>query len=152
MRFEQTREILKHIQDFHTSLSHCYQHLEDEPVRERTRLLLDYLKTREHDLANAIQSFTNEAEPELLDTWFQFADENNLLEFSCPVINTETEFGVDEVMVLAQKSHECLISTFEEIISNCESQRVTNVFQMLCVQASSQWRQFVHEASMLSDL
>lgn len=152
MRFEQTHEILNHIQDFHTSLSHCYKHLEDEAVRERTRLLLDYLKTREQDLASAIQNFMNEAEPELLDTWFQFADESKLLDFSCPVINAETELGVDEVMVLAQISHDCLISTFKEIISNCESPRVSDVFQNLCEQAVNQWHNFVHETNMLSDL
>ena len=150
MRFEQTHEILNHIRDFHTSLSNCYQHLEDETVRERARLLLDYLVTREKELAKALQDFMDEADPELLDTWFQFADESKLLILSCPVIDTEHELGIDEIISLAQKAHDCLISAFKEIITNCDSNRVSDVFQMLCDQAENQWHTLVHDANLLS--
>ena len=152
MRFEQTHEILNHIRDFHFSLSSCYQHLEDEAVRERTKLLLDYLVTREKELANAIEDFTSNAEPELLDTWFQFADENTLLELSCPVIDPEADLGVDDIMRLAQEAHDCLISTFDEIIANCDSNRVRDVFQKLGDQAQNQWRKLVRDTNLLSDM
>lgn len=152
MRFEQLHEILNHIREFHLSLSNCYQHLEDEAVRERTKLLLDYMVTREKELATALQDFINEAEPELLDTWFQFADEGRLLEFSCPVIDTEADLGVDDIMRLAQEGHDCLISAFEEIIANCDSNRVRDVFQKLSDQAQNQWRRFVHDTNLLSDM
>ena len=151
MRFEQTHEILEHIRDFHSSLSGCYHHLENEAVRERTRLLLDYLVKRENDLARALEDFTNEADPELLDTWFQFADESELLKFKCPVINPDTDLEMDNILQLAQEAHDCLMSTFAEIISNCESQRISTVFEKLRDQAEQQWRTFIRDTNLLSD-
>lgn len=152
MRFEQACEILNHIRDFHSSLSGCYQHLEDDVARERTRLLLDYLVLHEKELARALHEFTEEADPELLDTWFQFADESELLDFSFPVIDTGAEPGIDEIMQLAQQAHDCLISTFDKIIENCDSQRVCDVFRKLSEQASNQWRKLVRDANLLSDV
>jgi hypothetical protein len=152
MRFEQTREILNHIRDFHSSLSHCYQQLEDDKVRERTELLLDYLVTREKDLASAIEDFTSDADKELLDTWFQFADETKLLTFACPVIENPAEMSTDEVIQLAEQAHNCMISAFDEILENCETARVRDVFQQLHDQASRQWRHLVHETNLLSDI
>ena len=152
MRFEQTHDILNHIRDFHSCLSSCYQHLEDETVRERTKLLLDYLINREKELASAVENFMEEADPELLDTWFQFADEDRLLKFSCPVIDRDTALDIDKIIHLAQEAHDCLISTFDEIIMNCDSQRVTEVFQKLSEQANKQWHTLIHDANLLSDV
>lgn len=151
MRFEQTREILNHIRDFHSSLSLCYQHLEDDKVRERTQLLLDYMVTREKDLASAIEDFTSDADQELLDTWFQFADETRLLAFACPVIDTP-ELSTDEVIQLAEQAHKCMISAYDEILENCDTPRVRDVFQQLHDQASRQWTHLVHETNLLSDI
>ncbi len=152
MRFEQTHEILNHIRDFHSTLSDCYKHLENESVRERTRLLLDYLVIREKELATALQDFTTEADPELLDTWFQFASESKLLEFSCPVINTDTQIDMENIMLIAREAHDYLISTFREIIDNCDSERVVDVFEKLMEQAEKQWHTLAHDINLLSDL
>ena len=151
MRFEQTHEILNHIRDFHSALSSCYQQLEDETMRERTRLLLDYLVTREKELASALQDFMDKADPEILDTWFQFADESELLEISCPVINPEAELSMDDIMRHVQETHDCLIALFDEIISNADSQRVREVFQKLSDQAQKKWHALIRDVNMLSD-
>jgi len=152
MRFKQTQEILNHTRSFHSSLSGCYQHLADEAVRERTKLLIDYMVQREHELADAIQDFIRDTEPDILDTWFQFSDESKLLEFSCAVIDENADFSVDDIVRLAQEAHECLISTFEEIIVNCESPRVCDVFRKLAIQATNQWHALVRDTVLLSDL
>jgi hypothetical protein len=152
MRFEQTHQILNNIRDFHSALSECYQHLQDESDRERSRLLLDYLVTREKELANALQNFMNEADHEVLDTWFQFADESELIDLLCPVVNTETCMDIDEIMQLAKRAHECLIRVFDLIIANCEAPNVCDVFDKLRAQANKQWLRLVHETNLLADL
>ena len=152
MRFEQTHEILKHIQNFHASLSDLYQNLENKAARERTKLLLDYMGSQEQQLAAAIENFMQQGKPELLDAWFQFDDDAKLQEFcACPDINPDSDLSVDDVMHLAQQAYHCLTSTFENIINNCQSPRVSDVFQQLLDQARSKWKRLVQAANTLSD-
>ncbi len=152
MRFEQTREILRHIRDFHQSLSHCYQGLEDKAGRERVKLLLDYMGERESDLAEAVEAFMEEAEPEVLDTWFQFADESVYLKLACPVIDPSEDTAVEDVLALAQEAHECLMKAYQEIIANCDMQRVCDVFQNLLDEGQREWKALMRNTQLMSDL
>lgn len=152
MRFEQTREILRHIHDFHRSLSHCYQGLERKADRERVKLLLDYMNAREGALAQALEDFMEEAEPEVLDTWFQFADESVCLSLPCPIVDVQGESAIDEVIALAKESHECLMKAYEEIIANSDTQRVRDVFQNLLDEGQRAWKALMRNTQLLSDL
>ena len=59
---------------------------------------------------------------------------------------------MDTILQLAQEAHDCLVSTFALIISNCESRRVSHVFEKLRDQAEKQWHKLVRDTGMLSDL
>ncbi len=152
MRFEQTREILRHIHDFHQSLSHCYQGLEHKSDHERLKLLLDYMSEREGSLATALEAFLEEAEPEVLDTWFQFADEAVCLKLPCPVVNVRGDTAIDEVIALAKESHACLMKAYEEIIANSDTPRVREVFQNLLDEGERDWKALMRNTQLLSDL
>ncbi len=151
MRFEQTHEILDHIRDYHRSLSHCYDALEEKAGRRQVKLMLDYLADRERELADAINQFKEKAEPDVLDAWFQFADENRHLELACPVIDLEADMDVNDILALAQEAHDCLTRAFGEIAANCETPEVRDVFNQLSAQGETQWKALVRDAEQLSD-
>jgi ferritin-like protein len=151
MRFEQTHEILAHVRDYHKSLSDCYRDLQGQLARQSAKLLLEYLSHRETDLANAIQQFMDEADPGVLDSWFQFADDSGPLDFACPVLALREDMDANDVLAVVQQAHNCLIHVFTEIVDSCETDRVREVFQNLKEQSLRDWQKLVLDTNLLSD-
>lgn len=151
MRFEQTREILANIRDFHESLAHCYHLLEGRAGRGRAKLLLDYLGDREDELAAALDQFLQDADPEVLDTWFQFADERAYLELFCP-ISCEPGTDVNDVLRLAQEAHDDLLRVYGELVANADMPRVREVFQNLMDKGERDSRTLMRNVNLLADM
>ena len=152
MRFEQTKEILEHIGNFHASTAECYRALEDRAKQTRVKLFLDYLSERQNELAAAIDNFLAEAPADVLDTWFQFADEDEYLTLVCPDVAPHPDMSVDEVMVVAHEVHGCLMGAYRAIVANTESQAVREVFENLLQGGERQWKTLVRDVQLLSDL
>jgi hypothetical protein len=152
MRFEQTKEILEHIGNFHASTAACYRALEDRAKQTRVKLFLDYLSQRQSELAAAVDDFLAEAPADVLDTWFQFADEDEYLTLACPDAAPHPDMSEEEVMAVAHEVHECLMGAYRAIAANSESQAVREVFENLLQGGEGQWKALMRNVQLLADL
>lgn len=79
MRFERAIDAFQHIQAFHTQLSRFYQRLANEIDESRSTLLLNQMAKHEKELAANVADLIERTPSHILQTWFQYANDDILL-------------------------------------------------------------------------
>lgn len=79
MRFKKARDVLNRVKSFHQDVSARCQKVCEGSDDERVRILLNYVSEREQNLARAAGEFTDKTEDLELDTWFQYATDDEAL-------------------------------------------------------------------------
>lgn len=72
MRFDQTREVLGFVERFHEDIARAYTELGMQVPERRLKMLLDYMSTRETELAEAVRSFAHDSPDPSLKEWDPF--------------------------------------------------------------------------------
>ncbi len=73
MRFEQTKDILEHTQQFYKLIADYYHLMSDQTHKPRIKMLLDYLSRHEKHLEKTLSEYEDSASEQVLNTWFQFS-------------------------------------------------------------------------------
>lgn len=128
--FERVRDVIAYAQAFHRELSGYYGRLQKMNQPERVMMLLDYLQSHEDRLIEALDDFPDGARERVLETWFQYTPEKDILG---PLKATEpaSDLSVDQVMKTTMQMDTTLIRFLEELTEQADSQPVTEVFQNL---------------------
>jgi rubrerythrin len=150
MRFEQTREVLRHAKKFHEQVAGLCNRLSGKCDQERIRMLLDYMGERERQLAKAIDQFADETSNNVLDTWFQYSHDPSSLQ--CPDFNITSETSSDDVMRLGMDLAQCLIDMYKEIADNADSEEIRAVFRNLLEREQKEKLKLARNAQLLDDL
>lgn len=72
MRFDQTGEVLHYVERFHEELAHKYTELGEQIAEQRSRMMLDYMSSRESDMAEAVRSYAHGSLDRSLKEWDPF--------------------------------------------------------------------------------
>ena len=149
MRFQRTRDVLEHARRFHQELGGYYRRLEQQADQTRVKLLLDYLSGRETEVSEALSNFINETPDRVLDAWFGYADEEDVLK--CPSVEVGAGTTVEDIMRTATRLHECSMEVFEAIARESDSEEVRAVFQNLAASAQKEWQKLARNVGQLMD-
>ena len=150
MRFEQTREVLRHVRQFHESVASLCQRLSEECDEERIRMLLDYMSERERELAKAVDEFTDETSENVLDTWFQYTHDDTGLAIPDFALTPETR--IEDVLRLGLDLAQSLIDLYKEVADNAETEEVRAVFRNLLEFEEKEKLKLARNAQMLDDI
>ena len=150
MRFRQTRDVIQHAQAFHLAIGERYHQLSEESERQRLKILLDYLSDRERMLAASLEQFTEETSQGLLDTWFQFEDDEQRMKW--PDCQLPTEVTSDTVLNAGLALTDCFIKLYREIATSADSEKVRQVFRNLMESEEQEKRTLARNVQMLDDL
>ena len=155
MSVDQTRTILDHAREFHHQVGAYYHHLADHAARMRVRLLLDYMSQHEERLASALADYEGAAPANILDTWFQSAQDTDALKEVSKNLRTmhiDSQSDVDDMMQLGIELSGCLIAVYRDLAERAEPDSVRQVFENLLEMEERAQRQFVRDAQRLNDL
>lgn len=72
MRFDQTGEVLHYVEHFHEELAKKYTELAEHITEQRPRMMLDYMSSREAEMAEAVRSFAHGSLDRALKEWDPF--------------------------------------------------------------------------------
>lgn len=72
MRFDQTGEVLAYLEKFHEELAGAYTELGQRIPSARSRMLLDYMSSREAELAEEMRRFIHGSSDPALKEWDPF--------------------------------------------------------------------------------
>lgn len=79
MRFKQVSGLLAAIADARLAISSNYLRLAGQVDSTRTRMVLEYLAGRERQGHDSLQAFIEQAPEGLLNTWFQNANDSDVI-------------------------------------------------------------------------
>jgi hypothetical protein len=150
MRFEQTRDVLDHVRQFHLEISALYHRLSVQSDKERLKLLLDYMSQREKQLAHALSEFADETSQNVLDTWFQYTHDSDRLR--CPDFQMSEDTTVDDVMHFGLELAGCFTDLYREIAATADSEEIAAVFRNLLDSEEREKQKLARNAQLLNDL
>ncbi|MGB6045784.1 MAG: hypothetical protein WBF93_21695 [Pirellulales bacterium] len=149
--FEQAKDILDHAKEFHHRVARYYLQLEDQVAQQRVKMMLNYLSRHEDRLADALQSYEENASRKILNTWVQFVYDDEILKTlgETPV---QSEMSVDDVVDLGLRLDDRLINCFKMMVDAAETDDVREVFQNLVDMEEQEKRQLVRNAGRSLDI
>jgi hypothetical protein len=150
MPFEQVRDVLRHAGRFHREVADYYRQLQDSASQKRVKMLLDYMGGREEKIAEALADFVDETPKAILDTWFQFADDQRVMRF--PHESLKPDMQVDDVMRVAADVRQHVLNAFRDMAGSAETDEVRAVFASLIEQSEEEWHHLARNANLLMDL
>ena len=130
MRFAQVRDILDHTQAFHKRLSQYYQDLADHEEAVKIKMLLDYIARHERHLEKALADYEESASTQVLDTWFQFSQDESTLKLP-EDIQVKPYMSLDDVIRIGLKLDGQVIKVYEDAATNADVPEVRQVFKHL---------------------
>jgi len=100
MYLKPIRDFLVYIEDCHRALADLYQRLSIEVTDHKVKLLLEYMKNKEHIFYIKLQHFVQQAPLSLLNTWLT----NNIPQdfpLHCKNVELRPELAIKDVVALA---------------------------------------------------
>ena len=96
--------------------------------RARVRMLLDYLSRHESHMARVLKRFEQDANPKVLDTWFQYT-----VPFSAEAekLKPHPNLTMEEVIDRATRFDECLVELYKTLAMESDLSSVREVCEQL---------------------
>ena len=151
MRFEQVRDILGHAREFHKRLDEFYQNIAQHESAARIKMLLEYLGRHEKFLEQGLANFEENASEQVLDTWFQNAQDKETLKLP-KASNIKSHMSVEDVIHMGLELDDRLISLYKDAAENSEVPEVNEVFNNLLEMEQEEEHHLVRAALDLRDM
>jgi rubrerythrin len=125
--FQTTRDVLQYIRLFHRTLADHYQRMSDRSGEERLKMVLDYMSRHESGIENLLVRYEENASQKILDSWFQFTEEQSLA-----LPHAETLFSeattVEEIISSALEIDDCLLRFYRALAECSHCSPVRDLF------------------------
>ncbi len=130
MPYGQAKGIIDAGRAFHQRASAFYQQLYDKAEGARVKMLLDYLVRHEAHLERALADFNEESRLKALDAWYQYAQEQCILE-TFDVSQYPKDMTAEMVMEIGLNIDSCLVASYKGMAEGATSAEVREVFENL---------------------
>lgn len=151
MRFEQTRDVIDHVGDFHLRASRLYAELQQHASDQRVRMLLDYLGRHQQNLAHKILEFKQDSSKVVLNSWFKYTHDEDIFK-PLQAVDRQSDLNFDAVLDLAVRLDEQLLELYQEMAERARSSEVKEIFNNLLLREMEEKQKLMHAALGLMDL
>ncbi|GAA5215602.1 hypothetical protein ACFSJ3_11160 [Corallincola platygyrae] len=151
MRFKQARELLLFVADARLALSKLYQSWVNRLENPRSRLLLEFLVTREQEQRRALKEYIELATPAALDTWFDNTSESDLME---RIDGWTFAPDIDEHDLLGEalKLDNELMGLLSQQVPNAASVETQELLINLLAHEQERQRRMIHGVARMDDI
>ena len=150
-RFNQVRDLLKQVRDFHGQLAKYYKGLSDQAAKARVRLLLDYMGSHESNLQACLGSFEETVSAGILDTWVDCRHCDEIIA-TCEQTPIDPDLSIDGVTKVAMDVDACLIHFYEEVAKKSDSESVRELFLNMISLEQGELRKLARNALSVMDI
>ncbi len=151
MRYEQTRDVLDHVVEFHRQAGALFRQLMAHASSERVRMLLDYMVRHEDALVRRITEFREDTSERVLSGWFKYTHDEDIFK-ALRQIDPTADLEFDDVLDLAVELDAKLIELYEEMSERSPSDEVKEIFNCLLSQETREKNVLVRSALGLKDI
>jgi rubrerythrin len=130
MRFESTRDVLKHAKKFHLQLREFFESLANQENIPRTQLLLEYMISQEINLVESLDHFEQNTPSGVLDTWLQYASDEGILKV--PTVEVfQSKKPMDDILEFSMEMSDKLIEVYKLVANEVHDHKVKEIFNNL---------------------
>ena len=151
MRFEKASDALDHASLFHSQLSKLYQRSVTQENTDKVKLLLNYLVKHERELADGLDKYRQDAPTALLDTWFQYTNDTDILK----IPESEAFFANKPIEAIVEFSFNIadeLITFYEDMASQADEKNLKEAFTNLVSMQKQEKRKLSMNIDRFMDL
>ena len=130
MHFKTVKDVVDHSRQLHHQISQFYHKLSEDSSKARVSMLLEYLKRHEDHLENTLSQFAQDKTQSVLDSWFQYAPDQDLGDVMSH-LEVSDHMDTDDVVSMALTLDDYFIDLYQGMVSNASSSAVKAVFQNL---------------------
>jgi rubrerythrin len=151
MPYGQAKEIIDAARAFHQRASTFYQQLNDQTEGAKVKMLLDYLVRHEAHLERALSDYTQEVRSKALNAWYQYAQEQCLLQ-PFDVSQYPKDMTVDDVMNIGLNIDSCLLASYKGMAEAATKSEVREIFESLLQMEQQQKHKLARIALEIGDM
>lgn len=151
MHYQTVKDVVDHSRQLHQQISSIYKKLSEEQSQSRVAMLLDYLKRHEDHLEESLHQFENDKSQKVLESWFQYAPDQNIAEVLNEIQVTD-HMTTDEVVTMALKLDDYFIDLYQDMVDHSSSNAVKDVFQNLLEMEQQEKIRVAKTALQLNDI
>lgn len=130
MHFKTVKDVVDHSRQLHQQISQFYHQLSEDNSKARVSMLLEYLKRHEDHLEDTLSKFGEDKSQSVLDSWFQYAPDQDLSEVMSN-LEVSDHMDTDDVVCMALTLDDYFIDLYQGMVSSASSSAVKAVFQNL---------------------
>ncbi|WP_028109925.1 hypothetical protein [Ferrimonas futtsuensis] len=151
MRFKQMRELLEYVSQCRVAMSKLYDRLDHQADSSRVKLLLEYLRTHQLEVAEKMDEYIEEAPHGVLDTWFKRLDYDDIIQECNGVV---LEGGADEhaVMNLALELDNKVLGLLHLALEQSEHMETQSALEAVLAAERIRQQRFVHNTLRMDDI
>ena len=151
MHFKTVKDVVDHSRQLHQQISQFYHQLSEDNCKARVSMLLEYLKRHEDHLEDTLSKFGEDKSQSVLDSWFQYAPDQDLSEVMS-TLEVSDHMDTDDVVTMALTLDDYFIDLYQGMVSNASSSAVKAVFQNLLDMEEHDKIQISKTALQMNDL
>src|SRR5690606_19078417 len=130
MSYSTVKDVLDYSRKLHEHTRNLYQQLRDHTQREREDMMLTLLAAHENTLADAMASMQEHTSQKVLQEWHQF-EPGSISEALQDARELHPDISVDELVKVALRIDDYLISLYRQILSETTSDLARAVFERM---------------------
>lgn len=151
MQFKTVKDVVDHSRLLHKQISEHYHKLSEANAQARVSMLLEYLKRHEDHLEQTLCKFEQDKSQKVLESWFQYAPDQNLDDVFSE-IHVSDNMSTDDVVEMALKLDDYFIDLYQGMVSTSTSSAVKAVFQNLLDMEEHEKIQLAKTALQINDM
>ena len=150
-KFEQVRDVLEYGKFLHAEMKALAERIEDQQQSAHLKLLLEYLKRHEDELASSLDKFEEEIRKNILDVWLPYPPDPRI-EKKLQAIEIRPDMSVEEVTKLVMAFEDALIELYKEALNEIDDPNVQEVLQNLVALEDNEKRRFAMNVARLQGI
>lgn len=154
MRYQQVKELVQWIADFHGSMADQYEKLAAIHSNDRVRMALEYMAERERQLQTEMQTYLHDSSAHrgVLDTWFDDPVDYTKLP---PVVDRLAEGkgcqSVQDVIDTALTAHQTIQEIYELRADRANVENDTEFFTMLAEDHDTEMKRIMQNLQRIEE-
>lgn len=150
-KFEQVKDVLEYGRQLHAEMKALAERIEDEEHNARLRLLLDYLRRHEDELAASLGKFEQETQKHILELWLPYPPDPRLEE-KLRAIKIHPDLSIEEIVRMVMEFEDALIELYRESLNEIDDPHVQEILQNLVQLEDTEKRRFAMNVARLQGI
>ncbi len=129
-KFKQVRDVLEYGKYLHAKLKALAERIEEDEQNARLKLLLEYLKRHEEELAKHLARFEQETQKHILELWLPYPPDSRI-EKTLEAVTLHPNMSLEEIVKVVMEFEDALIELYRESLNEIDDPHVQEVLTNL---------------------